>query len=446
MELQDLLLTPFYLVLIYGIAYFYRGAVTNKDTKKYFMPALSVKLLGALGVGLIYQFYYGKNRLGGDTSLYFRHAQIVYEAFLESPQLLYKFLQSNGEYDIELFPYTVKMLWYHAPTEFIIVKFASILAAFTFCTYSSMACFFALLSFTGMWQMYRTFLKIYPHLHREMAIAVFFLPSVFFWGSGLLKDSLSIGALGWVFYGFYTIFIEKKKIISTSIILALSMYALAAIKAYILLSFLPPAIFWIVNENKNRIKNNTVRILLTPLALGIGIALALLSATNLSEGDARYDIDKISERSQVNTLYLTKQVVTGSAYDIGTFDGSLSSLATVGPAAIVVALYRPFLWESRNPMMLLSALESTWFIILTFQFFFKVGIVKAIKFIATKPILIFCIFFSLILGFGVGINSGNFGTLVRYKIPIMPFYLASLYIMRSYLKKPKKEPRLAATA
>jgi hypothetical protein len=43
--------------------------------------------------------------------------------------------------------------------------------------------------------------------------------------------------------------------------------------------------------------------------------------------------------------------------------------------------------------------------------------------------------FTIIFGIGVGTNSGNFGTLVRYKIPLMPFYLAALYILQAQAKK-----------
>jgi hypothetical protein len=47
------------------------------------------------------------------------------------------------------------------------------------------------------------------------------------------------------------------------------------------------------------------------------------------------------------------------------------------------------------------------------------------------PVLTMCFVFSLIFAISVGISSGNFGTLVRYKIPLMPFYLSGLYILQS---------------
>jgi len=41
----------------------------------------------------------------------------------------------------------------------------------------------------------------------------------------------------------------------------------------------------------------------------------------------------------------------------------------------------------------------------------------------------FCLIFTLIFAFAVGISTSNFGSLVRYKIPCLPFYTAFLIIL-----------------
>ena len=82
MTYQDLVVTPIYLLIIYLLAYLIRGSVSDKQTKRYFIPALTVKIIGAISVGLIYQFYYS----GGDTFNYFHHgSRHIWEAFLDSP-------------------------------------------------------------------------------------------------------------------------------------------------------------------------------------------------------------------------------------------------------------------------------------------------------------------------------------------------------------------------
>ncbi|TGE23222.1 hypothetical protein [Hymenobacter metallicola] len=442
MELRDLLLTPLYLAIFYGIAYGVRGKVTNAFTRRYFMPALTVKFVGAIALGLIYQFYYG----GGDTFNYTKHSSIIYNAFGDSPAAGIKLIFANGEFDQLTSRYTSQMYWYKSTTEYFVVRVAAVAALLSFNTYSVIALVFAGLSFSGMWAMYLTFVRAYPLLYKRLAVAVFFLPSVFFWGSGVMKDSLCIGALGWVFYGFYHAAVLKRNMLFSSTVGLLGAYVLITVKVYILLSFMPPALLWIFIENNRRIKSAALRAILKPFFLLLGVGAGYLGATNLTADDDRFAVDKIGERTKINQEYLyslTKD--QGSAYNIGSFDGSLGSLVTVAPQAIIVSLFRPFLFEARNPVMLLSALEATMFIYLTVMMFYRTGFFKSFSQIASTPLVTFCFLFALVFAIGVGTNSGNFGTLVRYKIPLMPFYLAALYIMEFQVKSSKKLARFAST-
>ena len=40
-----------------------------------------------------------------------------------------------------------------------------------------------------------------------------------------------------------------------------------------------------------------------------------------------------------------------------------------------------------------------------------------------------CILFALLFGFTIGISTPNFGALVRFKIPLVPFYVVGLYVI-----------------
>jgi hypothetical protein len=432
MEAVDLILVPLYLAILYALANFYRPKVTNKITKKYFLPALTVKFIGSLGVGFIYFFYY---TYGGDTVYYYLQSKVILQAFLEDPIAGFKILMASGKFDPTIYRYTSQMHWYESYPEFIIVKITAIFSLLGLGSYSVAALFFAIFSFTGIWALYLTFLKIQPKLHKEFAIAVLFLPSVFFWGSGVLKDSITLGFLGWLFFGFYSFAVEKKDFLKSSIIIILAVNYIYFIKVYILLAFLPPALLWIFNENNARIKNALVRNLLKPLFFVVGGAAAYFIAITLTAGDVKYDVTKIAERTEINNKYLSTQIESGSAYTIDTFDGSLSSILNVAPTAITVSLFRPFLWEVRSPIMLLSAVESFAMLLLTLKIFFKVGILNTFKLIGSEPIILFCVIFSVIFAFAVGTNSGNFGTLVRYKIPLMPFYLSALFIMEAKVRE-----------
>lgn len=445
MELKDLFLTPFYLVIFYLLAYAVRPKVTNKYTRPYFMPALTLKFVGAIGLGLIYQFYYH----GGDTYNYFTGAKLIGQAFGHSFSAGLKLLFTKGAvFDAETAPFINRMVWKPGSSEYVVIRIAGFLGFFCFNTYTVIALGFAVLSFSGMWALYITFVKFRPALYRQLAWSVFYIPSLFFWGSGVMKDSICMGALGWVFYCFYKGAVQKRSLVS-SVLFGLGAAALlAAVKVYILLCFLPPVLLWIFNENNARIKSPALRLLAKPLFFGVGGLLAVFALTNLTKGDTQYDLDKIGERSKITSDYLYRVSIeqNGSAYSLGQQDGSIGGMVKLAPKAIGTALFRPFLWEVRNPVMLLSALEATFFLFFTLRIFYRTGVVRTVAIVAQTPMLTLCFAFALVFSASVAISSSNFGTLVRYKIPLIPFYVAGLYILQDVITARGRVSRPLAAA
>jgi hypothetical protein len=429
MELSDLFWGPLYLAIFYALAYMVRPSVTNKYTRQFFIPALTLKFIGAIGLGIIYQFYYH----GGDTFNYLYHVKVIESAFNQSFATGLKMIFEATSKDPSFAPYLPHIFWQVDSTEYYVVRIAAFFGMFCFNSYVAIALFFAVSSFSGIWALYMTMTKIRPHVYKELAWTMFYVPSLFFWGSGVLKDSLCMGALGWLFYGFYRGFIQKQKIIKSLLIVCLSAYILSSIKIYILLCFLPAALLWVFNENSARIKNSTLRMLAKPVFFAIGGAVAFFAATNLTKGDERFDVDKLGERSKITADYLYETSVKqeGSGYYLGKQDGTIGGMAKLAPQAIATSLFRPFLWEAHNPVMLLSALEAAFFLIFTLRIFWRTGTMATLRIIGSTPVLLMSFIFSLIFAASVGITSSNFGTLVRYKIPLIPFYLSGLYILRS---------------
>ena len=223
-----------------------------------------------------------------------------------------------------------------------------------------------------------------------------------------------------------------------------------AMKTYILLAFMPPALLWVFNESTRDIQSTALRLVAKPLFFSVGLLVAGYAFVQISAADARFDVEKIGAQSKLTAEYLqgVSKTEQGSGYNIGEQDGTLGGMAKLAPQALVVALFRPFLWEAHNPTMALSALEATYFLVLTLRILWRVGVFKTLSLISSTPVLTLCFVFSLVFAISVGISSGNFGTLVRYKIPLMPFYLSGLYIMESMttagLKRARQPLRVSA--
>ncbi|MEK6480110.1 hypothetical protein WJR50_21385 [Catalinimonas sp. 4WD22] len=426
------------------IAYALRPAFTDPSIKRYFIPGLSVKIIGALAVGFIYQFYYGGGRPSGDTFAYFKDASVIFQAFWENPKAGIKLLLANGEVTPDIFQYANRMYWFGSPTEYFVIKVVAFFSLLTAHTYSAVAVIFAALSFSGIWAMYRSFYKLFPSLHKEFAIAMLFIPSVFFWGSGILKDTITLGALGWATWAIVRIFFERKGVVIAGLILLFSLYTIYSIKIYIVLCFLPAAILWIFLANAERIKSVVIRVMILPFVLIIGGVLGYFAMLKIGEDNARYSLDKVSETAEITARYLTYvgESQGGSVYTLGDdYDFSPAGMIRKFPLAVNVTLFRPYLWEAHNVVMLLSALESFATLLLTLWVIYQAGLFNVFRYLLAKPIISFCLLFAIAFSFAVGISTYNFGSLVRYKIPMFPFYLAGLFILRYLAQRKKIKPK-----
>jgi hypothetical protein len=100
------------------------------------------------------------------------------------------------------------------------------------------------------------------------------------------------------------------------------------------------------------------------------------------------------------------------------------------PVAIFAGLFRPTLLDVRNPLMLISAVENLVLMVFMIYIIFQVGLLSFIRLIVSKPMILFSFVYAIFFSFAVGLTTSNFGSLVRYKIPALPFFAASLYMIR----------------
>lgn len=441
MELRDLVVTPFFALLIIVAAFFLRPYFTDKINRVYFIPALIAKMFGALALGFIYQFYYD----GGDTFNFHTHgSRHVWQAFFDSPWLGLKMLFSNGQMEGEVYKYAARIPFYQDSSAYSVIRVASFFDLFTFSTYSATAMLFSLFSFFGLWLLFVTFYQRYPELHKPLAAACLFVPSTIFWGSGILKDTIVMACLGILTFETDRIFVQKKISIFHAILFLISFLLILNVKKFVLQAFIPCLAFWVFLSSFDKIRSWALRIFAFPILLTMVLLGAYYSVLKLGEGDSRYAVDKIAETAKVTAYDIRFQTgrEAGSGYTLGELDGSISSMLRLAPAGVNVALFRPYPWEVRNPLMAISALESCFFLIVIIIVCFR-GLPQFMKQIR-KPDVAFCISFTIIYAFAVGVSTFNFGTLSRYKIPMVPFFAVAIVLIY-YSNNSKKLDRLEAT-
>ena len=430
LTIWDVVLTPFYLLILAAIAKRHRDKKYPRghQLRPYYLQGLYLKFAGAIFIAVIYQFYYG----GGDTFNYYYHAKIINSSLNDSVSTwINLLLRRPPEVDPKMYQYTSQMYWYTDPSAYPISVIAAILGLLNGTTYIPIALLFAYLSYSGIWAMYKTFARIYPQLHKPLAIAFLFVPSTFVWGSAIFKDTVCMFALGWMTCCTFRLIVDKDFSFRNLFLLVISFYLLATIKIYIVLAFAPALALWVMLTYSHKIKAAAVRWVVNFMFIGISVAGLLFFAKRFATELNEYSLDNISKKAQKTQVWITyvSDVSEGSKYDIGRIDGTLGGMVMKFPQAVNVTLYRPYLWEAKKPIMLLSALEAAAFLVLTLKVFYKKGISQTFKQVGKDPNLMFFLIFTIVFAFAVGVSTGNFGSLSRYKIPCMPFFASLLLIL-----------------
>jgi hypothetical protein len=435
--IEDLLIGPPLFLLVLILAWIIRTKVTDPVTKIYFLPALACKIIGAIALGLIYQYYYH----GGDTFAFHEYgSKIIWQAFVDDPVKGIKLWFANGIHSGDIYPYSSRIWYFRDPQSFTVIQISSFFDLITFGTYSGTSIFFALISFSGSWMLFLTFYRRYPQLHFPLALSIFFIPSVIFWASGILKDTITYAAISWIVFCFDRLFLQRKIRFSLIIVLALSIWLIYSIKIFILLVLVPSLIGWYLQESFSGIKNSMVRILAAPVLIIAGLTIAYLAVSNITKNDRKYSLDTIAKTAQVTAYdirYWTGKDA-GSGYSLGELDGSFTSLAKVAPAGLIVTYFRPFIWEVKNPLMLLSSLEGMAIFLFVLFLFYKRKLKSIVKCISSNPAMLFCLAFSISYAIAVGVSTYNFGTLSRYKVPCIPFLLIAISAIFYYSKSERK--------
>lgn len=439
MDIFDILLPPFYLVLILLIGYKYstKKSRANK-VYKYFMPGLLAKIAGAVLLGLVYQFYYG----GGDTINYYQTSFTLVNVLYDNPNdFFFLFFGDPGMSDYYLMNSTFSFTyWVNDPYAFFVAKcFVPILIV---CgkSYMASAILVASICYLAVWRLFLVFYSEFAAQEKAFTWSILYMPSVVFWGSGLMKDSITFSATCLFVHGFYWFFARKKFRIRFIVALSLGTYLLLSIKPYILFALLPGSVLWFVTLRLHKVRSKFLRFMITPSLIFLSVSVGIYVLQSLGDSLGKYSFEKVISTASGAQQDLKQSYYAGNTFDIGDYEANVSGLLSVSHKAIFAALFRPTIFDVKNIVMFISALENTFILFFCIYLLFKLRFFKFFGIINSHPILLFSFLFSVFFAFSVGVSISNFGTLVRLKIPCIPFFLSSLVIMNGMLNE-KKIPK-----
>lgn len=440
LQYWEFLLSFLYVVLLY----FYFARQKNLMLRKFpeyrfFLGGLFAKILGGVAYGLLYTYYYD----GGDTQGYFYGANTLANLFITDPESFIRLLvEGNVPENFGLF--TMETGWpfqymYDDDRTFILIMLLTPLCLLTFRSYMVMTVVLASLSYIGVWRCYRSMVRYFPTLDGKFALAFLFMPSVIFWGSGVVKDTFTFAAMCWLIHYVDRWFQRGERGPWLVVGAVASATMLIAIKPYIFMVLLPAMIAWIYYERIIAIRNRLIKYTILPLGtlLMLGASLFLLDVL----GDR---LDKFSLDKALETIVGAKEDMTraqaygNNFFDVGDIDASWSSVLAASPVAVNAALFRPYIWEARNIVMVAAGTENLWLLLLALSVLVRGRVVRAFRMLVGNPITLMGMAFSLVFAFVIGISTPNFGALVRFKIPLVPLFVCSCHIMLFLLQKQRE--------
>lgn len=401
-----------------------------------------MKLIGALAFCLVYTFYYD---YGGDTRGYYQDTQKVVEAFFKGPDIFWSvFTRTYENVDPAALDLLMR-LTYDYPMEYFTVNLGSPFYLLGFGSFFSMSLLIGLFSYWGVWHFFLLFVNKYPNLEKQMAFAILFIPSVWFWGSGFSKDTFILCFIGLFLYYLNRLLNGRVFDLKAIVIVLASGYLIFVIKAYVLISLVPAIVVWRTLYLRDRIRIGWIRAMILPIVGSVALIGVVYALSILGQYNKKYSVTNFVSSAQIMQGWhyvegsnTSDQYGRGSSYTLGDYDESPMGLLKIFPAAVNVTFFRPYLWEVKNAGMLAQALESLLFLYFTLVAILRTGILKTYRFISNDSFLLMCVVYAIFFAFAVGFSSYNFGALSRYKIQCVPFYAAALFIIRHKAQEAKR--------
>jgi len=384
-----------------------------------------IKVFAGIVVGLVYTFYY-TDRLTADTFKFFDDSEILYNSLRTKPYDFIRMLTGIGAGAPELNHYYNSMTnWYDIFSPFndnrTMVRFNALVRIFSFGYYYVHVVFICFLSLTGIIAIVKVFKEEFPGLALEVYMILLLLPSVLFWGSGLLKDALVYFSFGMVLFTFNKMSGTQKFSFRELSLFLISMVMLLMTKFQVFMLILPIlGAWWIVARYRTKAFPT---FFITHI---IFFGLMFLPVKIF----AGYQLTELLVQKQQAFFVLAEASKAGSAIIIPALSPDITSFITNAPIGFITAFTRPFITDTGPVMMVISAIENT--LILLFGLYCLFRFNKSV--LRGKVLPSFCLFYTLTYFTLIGMITPVLGAIVRYKAQALP-YLVIMFVIVSYSGK-----------
>jgi hypothetical protein len=416
------------LVTAYGLFFIFiirkSGFFAVENFKPWLLPAFFIlKCVAGILLGLIYTHYY-VNHSDADTFKFFTDSKFIFDTLWEKPYDFFRMFTGIHAGDADLREYYVKMdSWLNTSPLYndnrTMIRMNTLFRFFSLGYYNVHVVFLNFVSFTGLYCIYKALSGYLPGKKMEFAILIFLMPSLLFWGSGLLKDGLLITAAGALLLS-YQRMMSDVITFKRSLTFLLSLFILAFIKVYVTVILLPGLFAWFITRN-----SSSKKVFLTFIAI---YTLYFITAFNLYHVRDEWNVAALLFYKQKNFIEIG-MYHNAKMIPVVNYECSGPGILSHSPQAFANTFLRPFIWETKgNPMVLLSALENVLLLLLIVAMCIWSDFKKRLE-----PVVMLSVIFVICLFTLIGLITPVLGAIVRYRIVGLPFLI---FVILYYFRKP----------
>jgi hypothetical protein len=388
-------------VLLIGFLAWLLGRHTARGHMDVFWTGLIARLCAGIALGVVYTYYY--TNTVGDTIAFFNDAVSLAEVARLDPLV---FLDSvwSGVPPIEFVN--------PEPRSFFFTVMLTFVNLATGDSYWVSSLWFSFFSFCCTWYFLSCISKCEPSLRKAANIAFLFLPTVVFWSSGIIKESVAFGTLCFL-AGVFVVLINNRRLAwyeFAATILAL--WLLIGLKYYWAAVFLSSTVttlvvHWFIEK---RVRPGGA------IAAWIIVFVLLCGLASLTHPN--FYLERILGVIRENHDIFVRNSVDGNLIHFPKPVTDWFNVMINVPLALFSGLFRPLPFEPDSWTGGLAAVENVLLLALTLSRLTRPGPIDREQRLATLSVIAYvsllCIFLAL--------STPNLGTLSRYRIGFLPFF------------------------
>jgi len=469
-------------------------------SRKQLVFLFALKSIGLIFYILVFAVDSSKSLFNSDTQSIMHDANIIYSSLKQNPVDYFRILfglHSDAQYQSY---FSLMDKWtVIGNNDFLlndsrgVTRINAFVMLFTFGKYEAQAMFMVFLSFIGEWLIYKSLKDYFKNKEFLLLLILVFIPSVYFWTGGVLKEAIVVFLLGAFIYSAFKLFLKKERKPKYVLLFIFSVLLFVFIKPYVLLIVVFPVLIFIVVQRKSLSRAGFVYTIVLTLVVSSGILITkfafkkdIVSVIVQRQNDfvstgyggvffykgEQYvrldytDIEKINLINEKEKLYTIKPhvnymywnypnfkdtiyvkdnmdtltsyplinitVPSNSAITKKRLSNSIGSVVKMIPEALVNTFCKPFFIGDRNKFESFASVENALFLLFFILAFFYSDF-KSINWN-----LFFCLISIVLISYLlIGLTTTISGAIVRYKVPFLPFLwmIPLMFIREDILKK-----------